>query len=157
MKALENDRESFWEHAQRALDERRDPRDDPRVLEAILEEPERLRELEILLARIEVLPASARKRPVRRAAVVLAILGAAAALILVCVARKEAPRARAGQSLPEQVVRFEFELTNESPGHSTRIVINDLGSKTVSNFSGDPLTMAILTTELSKPHTPRIP
>lgn len=48
-------RDALWSSVDRALDEGRDPLEDPSVLEALEREPERLDEVERLLDRIETL------------------------------------------------------------------------------------------------------
>ena len=61
--------ERFWNSLQRALDERRDPREDAEVQAGIAERPERLGELERLLGRLERLPRATRR--LRRVALVV--------------------------------------------------------------------------------------
>ncbi|MBK8178410.1 MAG: hypothetical protein IPK67_05840 [Planctomycetes bacterium] len=171
----------FLELVNQALDERRDPLADERIQEAIVANPERLEELERLLARLGQLRAQPR-RTARRA---LPYLGAAAAVLTFCAAtwhwviapsvergghRSPAqepaglstsvpsPRPQADSDSLGRVVEFEWRITHTTPTERLVTSTHSRGTTTrvilrANAEAGDRL-LAVWTSESQAPRTP---
>jgi hypothetical protein len=156
--------ENFTAWVQQALDERRDPLEDERIQDAIVADPERLEELERLLARIRGLRDPARRRRLRTflvaaTLVILAALGlqrlaerADRAVELATgpgsatsapLERTSAPRVDAGAlaatarpaGLPEgRVLSFEWEIVRETPEERRLTLVDAHGTTTRTEF-----------------------
>ncbi len=154
MKELDDEPDALWHDVQRALDERRDPREDPRVLEALVLEPERLRELEILLERIGRIRVPTRPRFARRAAAIAAILISAAAFAIIWHLRETRSAMVRTPAPNERVISFEFELTSETPERRSSILLTERGVRSTCDFLADPATLSTWTNETSSTYRP---
>ena len=154
MSEFEDTPDELWAQVQRALDERRDPLQDSRVQELLVEAPQRLRALELLLERIPRIGVPAQPRRVRRSAAAQALVISTAAMLIFWLARGSAPGVASPRPPDERVIRFKFELTTETPEHTSSSVLTEGGITTTSRFHQDPLTLATLTSERSSTHQP---
>ena len=145
--------ELFWTHVQRALDERRDPREDEALLDLIAAEPERFRELQSLLDSLERLPRLAQRRPLRR----VAALVAASITVLIAVAwftHRSHLTSQPPSTLQERVISFEWEVGTQTPTRSTSLVLNDRGMTAKTEYRDGPLNRTTWTTESTRPKYP---
>jgi hypothetical protein len=106
--------DALWPAVHEALDARRDPLDDPRVVAALEAAPERLAEVAALRAGLRALPADS-KGP-RRHALPLAPLAAAALLIAAGFwPRAQAPAPAASPAPPVGVLLASASVSRSSP------------------------------------------
>lgn len=147
--------ERFWESLQRALDKRRDPREDEAVQAAIAERPERLGELERLLARLERLPrATIRPRP-RRVALIGALALPAAALLLMWCSREPTAITTPRLAVAEEAIRFECTRELQSPGRRLTQFSDGLGNQSTLFVEQTDQISVQWTTQTLHPNHPR--
>ena len=137
-------RESFWEHVNAALDERRDPLEDALVQECIADEPELALELARLSGRIEALHALRSRRRRRVAAIAATIVLAAAGVYEGIVRRVPQSSVTSVPATPESSEARGAALADRSgsAGGSavlafrSEVIVESAESRTVTHFDG---------------------
>ena len=143
-----SDRELFWRRVDAALDERRDPLDDPEVQRLAAEHPELLDELARLRAALAHLPDEPRKRSTRRVASFAAAAALLATLALAWWLRRdrEPPVEALAPPAPQtadasRVLSFRAELVwEDAAGRTTTVVDGAHVSRTRESYVRGPST-----------------
>jgi hypothetical protein len=136
-------RNSFWEHVNAALDERRDPLEDALVQACIAEEPELALELARLHARIHALPVPAGRRRRRVAILAGAVLLVAVGAYGIRVAMRQpgvldAPRTTTPSAGSDAVaVRSSDAPGNAVIAFRSEVIVESAESRTVTRFDGE--------------------
>jgi len=114
------DSDLLWQRVQRALDERRDPREDEDVLDAITDDPAALARMELWLARLESARTLSRRRPVLR----IALAASVAALAILPIAWRILRKPASAVST-SRVLFVEWELSTEYPAQRAQTVVTE--------------------------------